>query len=249
MDKPDYGNWVPIKYIYITGLLGFLFLILTVFYNPVIIIAILLFVASAYFIYARNSFSPDGGDIQSQIRELVLNNLNWVGKGELIDIGCGNGPLTIQAANKYPDSHVTGIDYWGGMWEYSIGVCKENARIEGVIDKVTFLKATASDLPFNDGYFDAAISNLVFHEVNDTRDKRDVIKEALRVVKKDGVFAFQDLFLDKRIYGDLEDLLDTIRSWGIERVEFTNTRDSEFIPGALKLPFMVGAIGIIHGTK
>nr|WP_231551485.1 class I SAM-dependent methyltransferase [Methanobacterium sp. SMA-27] len=114
---------------------------------------------------------------------------------------------------------------------------------------MTFQKATASDLPFENNYFDAAVSNLVFHEVQDTKDKRDVIKEALRVVKKGGTFAFQDLFHEKRIYGDIEDLLETIRNWGVESVEFSSTKDSKFIPKALKLPFMVGTIGIIYGKK
>jgi len=50
------------------------------------------------------------------------------------------------------------------------------------------------------------VSNLVFHEVKDTEDKRLVVKEALRVVKKGGDFAFQDLFHEEKIYGDIDDL-------------------------------------------
>jgi SAM-dependent methyltransferase len=90
---------------------------------------------------------------------------------------------------------------------------------------------------------------LVFHEVRSSRDKRDVIKEALRVVRKGGKFVFQDLFLWKPLYGEVDDLLETIRSWGIERVELVDTSVSEFIPKALKLPFMVGKTGILHGRK
>ena len=37
--------------------------------------------------------------------------------------------------------------------------------------------------------------------------------------------------------------------WGTERVDFLNTSDSEFIPKALELPFIVGAIGILYGEK
>lgn len=44
-------------------------------------------------------------------------------------------------------------------------------------------------------------------------------------------------------------MLETIRSWGIERVECVDTSDSEFIPKALQLPFMVGTMGILHGRK
>ena len=125
----------------------------------------------------------------------------------------------------------------------------KNAGVESVIDRMEFQKASASSLPFTDEYFDLAVSNFVFHEVNDTKDKRDVIKEALRVLKKGGKFVFQDLFLVKHIYGDPNDLIKTIKSWGVENVEFINTSNESFIPKALKLPFMIGRIGIIYGTK
>jgi len=51
------------------------------------------------------------------------------------------------------------------------------------------------------------------------------------------------------MYGEIDDLLATIRSWGVNEVKFVNTSTADFIPGLLKLPFMVGSIGIIYGTK
>ena len=48
---------------------------------------------------------------------------------------------------------------------------------------------------------------------------------------------------------EVEDLPQTIRSWGTERVDFLNTSDPEFIPKALELPFIVGTIGILYGEK
>ena len=83
----------------------------------------------------------------------------------------------------------------------------------------------------------------------DVRDKREVIQEALRVVKPGGKFVFQDLFLIEREFGRMDDLLETIRGWGIRKVEFVETRNASFIPPALKLPFMVGTMGILAGEK
>ena len=71
----------------------------------------------------------------------------------------------------------------------------------------------------------------------------------MRVVRESGWFVFQDLFLWRQVYGDADDLLDTIRSWGIESVELVDTSDSAFIPTALKLPFMLGTVGILYGRK
>ncbi len=247
--KTEYGNWVPNKFVYIPGLMGMLFVVVSYFYYPLIILAIIFLMITMYTSYARAQFAPEGGDLQSKIQNLVIEELKWDGNGKLLDIGCGNAPLTITALKKYPQAHATGIDYWGDMWDFSMEACIKNATIEGVNDRVEFLRGTASDLQFEDGYFDAVISNMVFHEVKDTDDKRMVIKEALRVVKKGGMFSFQDLFDDKRIYGDIDDLLDTIMSWGVEEVYYTHTNDHEFIPRSLKLPFMVGKIGLIHGKK
>ncbi len=255
----DYGNWVSKRLIYSFGIFGavllglaFLFRLLAVpaFLSWLVAIpSLLCLTASLYFAYARYLFSPKGGDIQNQIWETVVSNLDWNGQGQALDIGCGNGVLSIKLAKKFSTVKVTGIDYWGERWEYSKGTCEANAEAEGVGERVVFQKASASKLPFEDEYFDAAVSNLCFHEVSDAKDKREVIREALRVVKKGGKFAFQDLFLLKQIYGDPETLVATIKSWGITKAEFVETRNASFIPAALKLPFMVGPIGIIKGEK
>ena len=97
--------------------------------------------------------------------------------------------------------------------------------------------------------FDLAVSNLTFHEVADVKDKKEAIKEALRVVRTGGRFVFQDLFLWKTVYGEVDELIKAIQSWGIERVEFIDTSKADFIPTAMKLPFMVGTIGILRGEK
>jgi SAM-dependent methyltransferase len=218
--KPEYGNWVSKKFIYLPGVIGLVFLGSALLGRLLVIPAGLFFLVSMYFAYARYLFSPRGGNVQDQIRALVLARLDWNGEGQALDIGCGNAPLTIKLARRYFRARIIGIDYWGEKWDYSKGICEKNAKMEGVEKRVSFQKASASKLPFEDEYFDAAVSNLVFHEVSDTRDKREVIREALRVVKKGGHFAFQDLFLLKRVYGETDELIATIQSWGITRVEF-----------------------------
>jgi ubiquinone/menaquinone biosynthesis C-methylase UbiE len=245
----NYGNWISKWLLYMPAATALFLLGLSVVSYLFIIAAAFFLVIFAYFSYAYFKFSPAGGDLQTKIHDMVLGHLKWQGKGKALDIGCGNAALVIKLAKKYPQALVTGIDYWGGKWGYSKRACENNAKIEGVAGRTAFRKASASSLPFEDNYFDAVVSNFVFHEVKDSRNKREVIREALRVVKKDGAFAFQDLFLVKGIYGEVDDLLATIRSWGIHNVKFADTSSASFIPRLLKLPFMVGSIGIIYGTK
>lgn len=246
---PNYGNWVSKRIIYIFSASGAVLFACVFLFWVFAIPAILCLSVALYFAYARYLFSPKGGNVQNRIWETVISNLQWNGEGQALDIGCGNGALTIKLANKLPSARVTGIDYWGERWEYSKNTCEANAKAEEVNDRVAFQKASALKLPFEDGYFDAAVSNLCFHEVGDAKDKREVIREALRVVKKSGAFAFQDLFLLKQVYGDMDELISTIKGWGITKVEFVETRNASFIPAALKLPFMVGRIGMIKGQK
>jgi len=245
----EYGNWVSKRIIYTPGVAGLVCLGLG-FLLPILLIpAVLFFLFAAYFAYARHLASPRGVNLQDRIVKLVLEHLDWNGEGRALDIGCGSAALTIKLAHEYPRARIVGIDSWGGQWEYSKDMCERNARVEKVSDHVTFQKASASSLPFADEYFDAVVSNLVFHEVRDVADKREVVREALRVLKKGGRFAFQDLFLLRRTYGDIDDLLAVIRCWGIKKVKFIETRNAPFIPRVLKLPFMVGTMGIVTGEK
>ena len=247
--KADYGNWVSKRLIWFPGVLAIIFLALSFFSYYFLVVALPFLIIAAYFSYAYYEFSPAGGNIQAGIRRFVLDRLEWDGRGKALDIGCGNGALTVRLAEKYPDAAVTGIDYWEGKWEYSLTACEKNAVIEGVADRTKFLKASATSLPFEDGTFDAAISNFVFHEVKDAKNKRDLVREALRTVKKGGHFAFQDLFPQKKLYGNIDELLEEIKGWGVDDVKYIDTSNADFIPGPLKVPFMVGSIGIIYGRK
>lgn len=247
--EPEYGNWVSNKLLYASGILALVFGGVS-FPAPMLIpVALFFFLSFIYFAYARYRFSPRGGDLQARIRGLVFDYLTWDGNGEALDIGCGNGALAIEAAKKYKNARVIGMDYWGVAWDYSRKACEENATLEGVSERVIFQKASAAHLPYPDGRFDAVVSNFVFHEVAGVKDKRDLVKEALRVVNKGGVFAFQDLFLVKQIYGEPEDLLEALKAYGVESVDLAKTNKLDFIPGWLKLPFMVGEIGILYGKK
>lgn len=249
IEKPNYGNWVSARLVHIPGIVSLIFWGLAIIFPFLVVIAVLFLIISLYFAYARYLFSPQGGNIQDRVRGLVPSNLEWDGAGQILDIGCGSGSLTIELAKKYQGTQIIGIDYWGKQWEYSKKLCEKNAEIEGVAERVTFQKASAAALPFDNASMDVVVSNLVFHEVGGVKDKKELIREALRVVKKGGKFAFQDLFLWKQIYGEHDELVETIRSWGITEVELINTSNLAFIPAILKLPFMLGTIGVIVGEK
>ena len=200
-----------------------------------------------YLMYLYYQFSANNKNLQYKVWNLVIQNLHWNGRGKALDIGTGAGPLAIELAKKFSQSLVWGIDNWGKLWNYSKQICEENARIEGIADQVVFQKASASNMPFKDGEFDAIVSNFVYHEVRDIKDKKKLISESFRVLKKGGAFSLQDTFQNQKKFGAVEDLIKQIKGWGIQKVNFIETADEIPMPKFLK--FELKTMGLIYGIK
>lgn len=256
--KPDYGNWVSkalvIRMLVFTAV--FAAAAIAVFLIPgFLALGIVLIVAAGffllmyfYFLAARYVLSYDGGGVQGKVLDILCSHVSGTHE-KILDIGCGSGALSIKLAKKFPEAAVCGVDYWSGKWGYSAEQCRQNASLEDVGGRTEFIKASASRLPFEDGAFDLVASNFTFHEVQDASDKWKVVAEALRVLKPGGAFVFHDLFLVKAFYGERENLVPKILSLGVQKAEFTDTSKEEFITRLLKLPFMLGRIGILSGEK
>ena len=185
------------------------------------------------------------------VHEHLVEHLDWNGEGRLLDIGCGAAALTVRCAKAFPKAQITAMDYWGAEWNYAKEQCEKNAQIEGVADRTSFQKGDAAKLDFPDESFDAAVSNFVFHEVRTAKDKRDVVREALRIVKKGGVFSFQDMFSQKALYGDMEQFVRELKAEGISEVHYIGNLEKklDFIPGVVTTPWMISGMGIIYGKK
>jgi len=84
---PDYGNWVSKRLLCVCGLMGALLLGLSLVHPAFIIGAAFFLLSFVYFLYARYKFSPQGGNVQTRLRDLVLDHLDWDGEGTALDIG------------------------------------------------------------------------------------------------------------------------------------------------------------------
>lgn len=257
----NYGNWVPANMIRagwsITAVLAIVAIVCWLCWRSGIaagifgVLCIVICVFTIYMQRCRTIFAFEKGGMMGNVHEHLVEHLAWDGNGTLLDIGCGAGALTIRCAKKFRHAELVGMDYWGKEWNYAKEQCESNAEIEGVIKRVQFQKGDAAHLEFPDETFDAAVSNFVFHEVRSQPDKRQVVREALRVVKKGGVFSFQDMFSQKGLYGDMEEFVRQLKEEGISEIHYIGNLEKKlsFIPKFVTAPWMIKGMGIIYGRK
>ena len=119
--------------------------------------------------HSRTSYSAREGRRVHKSRSQILDVLNHVAPGPLLDMGCSLG-YTLQAASDL-GLEATGVD----ISEHAVTFCRERGfRAElGTIDK----------LPFPDAAFQLVI---VKHVLEHTAKPREALREIARVLKPGG---------------------------------------------------------------
>jgi SAM-dependent methyltransferase len=252
----NYGNWIRRKILIILGscalISGALSIVPFGTMMQVIfgVLSGVMLLSFLFPLYSYVMFSQKGGKIQDKVYNLIIIKLGILAKNSnILDIGSGNGVLAVKLALNNPESTILGVDYWGKNWEYSKRVCDRNAQLAQVQDRVSYQKGDAAKLDFVDSSFDGLTSNLTFHEVQSVKDKREVVKEALRVLKPGGSFSFVDYFYESKYYGKPTDLVSYLGDLGITQFELRPLKDMLVLPILLKDPKNLGRVGILYGKK
>lgn len=248
MNSPQYKTWIKInKVIVFTALtvVGFIFaiecqqiLLKALFLIITFILGYISFILIASFYFFTYK------DFQTIIHNIIIDNIT-TNPSKILDIGAGSGSLSIKAAHKLTESHITAIDNFGDDWQYSIQLCMENARIENVTN-VDFIKASASQLPFAGNQFDLVLSCLTFHEVKDNSSIYNILTEAFRVLDDGSEFVFFDVFLDRKIYPNLYQELESLN---LQKYEIYSLNKFIKMPRILNHPKVLGRAVIIKGIK
>lgn len=165
-----------------------------------------------------------------------------------LDVGCGSGALTIACAKKNPQGTMVGIDRWGKEYmDFSNALCVKNAEAEGVADRVSFRQGDAVKLDFPDETFDAVTSNYVYHNIAG-KEKQELLRETLRVLKKGGTFAIHDIMSPAR-YGDMDAFVAELKAEGYEDVQLIDTTRGKFIGRAESMVMDLAGSKLLVGTK
>jgi ubiquinone/menaquinone biosynthesis C-methylase UbiE len=128
-------------------------------------------------------------------RERLLDLLQWTGNERVLDLGCGRGLMLIGAARRLTTGKASGVDIWqaedlsGNKPEATL----ENARREGVGDRVSIETADMRKLPFPDGTFDVVVSRAAVHNIYSAGGRAEAISEVARVLKPGGHAIIDDI--------------------------------------------------------
>ncbi|MCA1848216.1 MAG: methyltransferase domain-containing protein, partial [Actinobacteria bacterium] len=110
----------------------------------------------------------------------------------VVDVGCGAGIDSLIAAKKVgPEGRVIGVDMTPAMLEKA-----RRAADETGLTNVEFREGYAEELPVDDGWADAVISNGV---LNLMPDKSAVLGEMSRVLKPGGRLQIGDILVQKAV--------------------------------------------------
>ena len=127
-------------------------------------------------------------------RDRLLDGLGLSGDEDLLDVGCGRGLLLIGAAKRLPGGRAVGVDVWSAadQSDNRREATLANAAAEGVGDRVAVVDGDMRALPFADASFDAVVSSIAIHNLENAVDRERACFEIARVLRPGGRLAVLD---------------------------------------------------------
>lgn len=105
----------------------------------------------------------------------------------LLDVGTGTARIPIELAKRNSTVQILGVD----LSEEMLILGRRNVAEAGFADRITLFHVDAKVMPFEDGTFDAVVSNSIVHHIP---DPTHCFKEIVRLAKPGGAIFIRDLF-------------------------------------------------------
>lgn len=200
MNKIDYGIDAPdvIRNFYIVGAAmvaaGYFIPVFTVFSLKISFLGSALIWWGASWIAVSTFMILYAKKGKFRHRDRMLSMINWKGDEFVLDVGTGRGLLMIGAAKKLTTGKSIGIDIWNAedLSDNKPENTLNNARAEGVEDKIELKSEDVRKMSFPDNTFDIILSNLCVHNLYKTDQRKEACAEIARVLKPGGIAMISD---------------------------------------------------------
>jgi SAM-dependent methyltransferase len=126
----------------------------------------------------------------------LLDQLEWRGDEQILDLGCGRGAVLLLAAQHLTRGRAVGVDIWR-RWDQSgnsLEATQRNAVAEGVADRVELHTADMTALPLESDRLDLVVSNVAIHNISGRAGREKALEEAVRVLRPGGRLLIADLW-------------------------------------------------------
>jgi ubiquinone/menaquinone biosynthesis C-methylase UbiE len=202
MARPDYGIDAPglIRKMFLVGTGALLLLLPAAFgFWPGrlwgVLLAELLLVCAAYLLGMGCLMLYSSRFSKLRERETLLDLISLSGREHILDVGCGRGLMLIGAAKRLRDGKAVGIDLWQAedQADNRPDATVNNARLEGVVERVEVHTADMRQLPFPDQSFDAVVSHWAVHNLRNAKERARTLAEIHRVLKPGGQVILADI--------------------------------------------------------
>jgi len=127
-------------------------------------------------------------------RRFAIKKMRFFQTKRFLDIACGTGDLSIEAARYYPDITANGVDFVQEM----IQVARKKVNLEKHGDRIQLVTGDALHLPFQDNTFDVAA---MAFGIRNIPDRQSALREMLRVIVPGGqVMVLEMTFTRNRFF-------------------------------------------------
>jgi len=215
--KPDYGLDSPltVRHMFSRGAWTLAFALVIFFINraeypgPAAELLIVLGLIAAGFFISGWLMTQASKVARYQVRDRILDALELKGEERVLDAGSASGIMSVGAAKRLKSGRVTGVDLTG-----EADAAKENAKLEGVAEKVRIDPIDAPKFVYPDNHYDAVVSVLALRNVGESDVREQLLREMIRVLKPGG----RMMIFDVLYAGEYAELM---RAAGMQNVELS----------------------------